>query len=108
MEYHIQKMSMRQIWLYGKSFLINTLILAQTTFLTKAFPVPEKIIQKIDTNIFYYLCQNKTPEPIARKTLFRPKNKGGLKIKESEAHNLTIRIKHLLTLTRKKDSCGCI
>ena len=35
--------------------------------------------------------------------LFLPKNKGSLNRKESEAHNLAIRIKHLLTLKQTKD-----
>ena len=80
MENHIQKLTIRQFSLYGKSILINTLILAKTTFLSNVFHIPEKIIQKIHTNIFQYLWQNKTPEPIARKTLFLPKNKGSLNI----------------------------
>ena len=77
MENHIQKLMTRQLLLYGKSIIINTLILAKTTFLSNVFPILEKIIQKIHTNIFQYLWQNKTPEPIARKTLFLPKDKGG-------------------------------
>ena len=58
---------------------------------------------KIPTNIFHYLWQNKTPEPIARETLFLPKNKGSLNIKESAVHNLAMHIKHLLTLKQQKD-----
>ena len=96
-------MSTRQFSLYGKSILMNTLILTETTFLSNVFPIPENITQKIHSNIFQYLWQNKTPEPIARKTLFLPKNKGGLNIKEPEAHNMAMRIKHLLTLKHSKD-----
>ena len=103
MENHIRKMSTRQLSLYGKSILINTLILAKTTFLSNVFPIPENITQKIHTNIFQYIWQNKTPEPIARKTLFLPKNKGGINIKEPEAHNMAMRIKHLLTLKQSKN-----
>ena len=55
-------------------------------------------MQKIHKNIFQYLWQIKIPEPITRKTLFLPKNKGGLNIKESEGRNLSIHIKRLLTL----------
>ena len=95
MENHIQKMMTRQLSLHGKSILINTL--------SNVFPIPEKIIQKIHTNIFQYLWQNKTREPIASKTLFLSKNKGDLNIKEPETHNLAIRIKHLLTLKQTKD-----
>ena len=103
MENHIQKLKTRQLSLYGKSIIINTLILAKTTFLSNVFPIPEKIIQKIRTNIFQYSWQNKTPEAIARKTLFLPKHNGGLNIKEPEAHNLAMRIKHLITLKQTKD-----
>ena len=103
MENQIQKMSSRQLSLYGKAILINTLILAKTTFLSNVFPILETIIKKIHKNTFQYLRQNKVSEPIARKTLFLPKNKGGLNIKESEAHNLSMRIKHLLTLKQKQN-----
>ena len=67
-----------------------------------SFP-SRKILHKKYTHIFQYLWQNKTPEPIARKTLFLPKNKGGLNIKEPEAHNMAMRIKHLLTLKQSRD-----
>ena len=90
-------------WVYGKSIIIHTLILVKTTFLSNVFPIPEKITQKIHTNIFQYLWQNKTPEPIARKTLFLPKNQGRLNIKEPEAHNLAMRIKHLISLKQTKN-----
>ena len=35
--------------------------------------------------------------------LFLPKNKGGLNLKEPEAHNMAIRRKHLITLKQTKD-----
>ena len=74
----------------------NTLILARTTFLSNVFPIPEQILKKIYKILFNYLWYNKPQEPIARKTLFLPKHKGGLNITEPEAHNLSKRIKHLL------------
>ena len=92
MENHIQKLMTRQLSLSGKSIIINTLILAKTTFRSNVFPIPEKIIQKIHKNIFQYSWQNKTPEPISRKTLFLPKDKRGLNIKEPKTHNLAMRI----------------
>ena len=55
MENHIQKMSRKQLSLYGKSILMNTLILAKTTFLSNVFPIPGKVIQKTHKNIFQYL-----------------------------------------------------
>lgn len=96
MENHVRKIETRQLSLHGKAILINTLILARTTFLSNVFPIPEQILKKIYKILFNYLWYNKPQEPIARKTLFLPKHKGGLNITEPEAHNLSMRIKHLL------------
>lgn len=73
--------------------ILNTLILAKTTFLSNAFPIPENILTQIHKNIFNYLWQNKKQEPRARKTLFLQKNRG-INIKEPEAHNLSMGLKH--------------
>ena len=103
MENHVKKMSSRQLSLLEKTILINTLILAKTTFLSNIFPIPQNTTHKIQKIIFQYLRQNKTPEPIARKTLFLPKNKGGLNLKEIEAHNYAMRTKYLLTFEQKEN-----
>ena len=55
MENHIKKMSTRKIYFYGKSILINTLILAKATFLSNIFPIPEKVLQNIHKITFKYL-----------------------------------------------------
>lgn len=70
MEKYVQKIATRQLSLYGKAILINTLILARTTFLSNVFPIPEQILKKIYNILFNYLWYNKPQEPIARKTLF--------------------------------------
>ena len=41
MENHIRKLTPRNLSLYGKTILINTLILAKTTFLSNILPIPE-------------------------------------------------------------------
>lgn len=70
---HISKLSSRQLSFFGKAIILNTLILAKTTFLSNVFPIPENVLTQIHKNIFNYLWQNKKQEPIARKTLFRQK-----------------------------------
>ena len=65
-----KKIAVRQLSLYGKAILTNTLILAKTTFLSNIFPIPKNILNKIHKTIFNYLRHNKAQEPIARKTLF--------------------------------------
>ena len=106
MENHIRKITTRTLSLSGKAIIINTLISSKITFLSNVFPtpvpIPEETLTKIHTILFNYLWQNKKPETIARKTLFLPKKKGGLNIKEPEAHNYSMRIKRLLTLKQKE------
>ena len=71
LENHIWSIATRQLSLYGKAILINTLILAKTTFLSNIFPIPQKILNKIHkTYLTICLWHNKAQEPIATKTLF--------------------------------------
>ena len=50
-----------------------------------------------------YLWNNKQ-EPIARKTIFLPKRLGGLNLLEPQAHNIAMRIKHILQIKQKTDT----
>ena len=97
-KHHSNKLSQRYLTFSGKATILNTLILAKTTFLSKIFPIPENVLTKLHKYIFSYICQNRNVEPISRKTLFLKKEQGGLNIKETEAHNLAMRLKHLLNL----------
>ena len=85
----------------GKAIILNTLTLAKTAYLSNVFPIPREILTQIHKQIFHYIW-SKNQELIARKTLFLPKNKGGITIKEPEVHNLAMRTKHLLNLKYKK------
>ena len=40
---------------------------------------------------------------MARKTIFLPKEKGGLNVKELETPNLALRLKHLLSLKHNEN-----
>ena len=55
----------------------------------------------IQNKIFQYIWKNKQ-EPIARKTIFLSKNLGDLNLLETQAHNIAMRIKHLLQLKQKE------
>ena len=52
MKKHINKLSSRQLSLFGKAIKQNSLILTKTTFLSNLFPIPENIITEIYKNIF--------------------------------------------------------
>ena len=97
MEKHINKLSTRTLSLYGKTIIINTLILSKTSFLSNVFPIDTKTTQQIHKKIFQYIWKNKQ-EAISRKTLFLNKKLGGLNLLEPQAHNIAMRIKHILQI----------
>ena len=94
---HINKLSQQILSLKGKVQIANTLILSKTSFLSNVFPIDLQIAQSTQENIFKYIWKNKQ-EQIARKTIFLPKKLGGLNLLEPQAHNIAMRIKHLLQL----------
>ena len=95
MEKH--KLSTTTLSLYGKTIIISTLILSKTCFLSNVFPIDAKTTQQILQKIFQYIWKNKQ-EPISRKTLFLNKKLGCLNLLEPQAHNIAMRIKHILQL----------
>ena len=70
---HNSKLSQRYLTFSGKATILNTLILAKTTFLSNIFPIPQNVLTKLHKYIFSYIWQNKNVEPISRKTLFLKK-----------------------------------
>ena len=70
---HNNKLSQRYLTFSGKGTILNTLILAKTTFLSNIFPIPQNVLTKLHKYIFSYIWQNKNVEPISRKTLFLKK-----------------------------------
>ena len=101
MEKHINKLSPRILSLNGKVILANTLTLSKTSFLSNIFPLDIKTTLNIQNKIFQYIWKNKQ-KPIARKTIFLSKNLGGSNLLEPKAHNIAMRIKHLLQLKQKE------
>ena len=87
MEKHINKLSGGTLSLYGKTIIINTLILSKTFFLSNVFPIDTKSTQQIHKKIFQYIWKNKQ-EPISRKNLFLNKKLGVYKLTTSTI-NLT-------------------
>ena len=103
MEKLINILSPRRLSIYGKTILINTLILSKASHLSNVFPISADKTNKINNKIFKYLWSNKTAEPIARKTIHLKQKSGGLNLLEPEAHNYAMRIKHLMTLNQKEN-----
>ena len=98
--HQINKLSQRILSLKGKVQIINTLTLSKTSFLSNTFPIDLQTTLIIQEKIFKYLWNNKQ-EQIARKTIFLSKKLGGLNLLETQAHNIAMRIKHILQIKQK-------
>ena len=101
--HQINKLSQRILSLKGKVQIINTLILSKTSFLSNTFPIDLQTTLIIQEKIFKYLWNNKQ-EQIARKTIFLLKRLGGLNLLEPQAHNIAMRIKHILKIKQNTNT----
>ena len=99
----ITKVSQRILSLKGKPQIVNTLILSKTSFLSNIFPIDLQTTLSIQEQIFKYFWKNKQ-EQIARKTIFLPKNLGGLNLLEPQVQNMAMRIKHIVQLKQKNNT----
>ena len=95
--------SQRNLSLKGKPIVINALILSKLWFITNVFPIPKDLILEINKTIFSYLWKGSAAEPIARETLFLPRDRGGLGILVPLIQGQALRVKYLMQL-RKKDN----
>ena len=97
-EKQTQQLSRRLLSLRGKAILLNRLILSNVTFLNNVFQISKTIQENIETHIFKHIRKFSNKEHIERKTLFLPKNQGGIDLIHTKYHSVAIRIKHFLKL----------
>ena len=80
MEECAKTQSQRNLSLKGKTIVINTLISSKLRFFANVFPITQDLILEINKIIFGYLWMGSGAKPIARETLFLPRDRGGLGI----------------------------
>ena len=81
--------------------LINTFISSKLWFIVNVFPIPKDLIPERNKIIFGYLWKGSVAEPIARETLFLPRDRGGLGILVLLIQGKAVRIKYLIQLEKK-------
>ena len=72
--------------------LLNIIILSKATFLSNIFPIPTLVQQHLETYVFKHIWQFTKREPIARTTLFLPKNQGGISLIQPKYHSPAMQI----------------
>ena len=104
MEECAKTQSQRNFSLKGKTIVINTLISSKLWFIANVFPIPKDLIPEINKIIFGYLWKGSVAEPIARETLFLPRDRGGLGILVPLIQGLALRIKYLIQLGKNDNN----
>ena len=96
--------SQRNPSLKGKTIVINTWISSKLWFTANVFPIPKDLIPEINKIIFGYLWKGSAAKPIARKTLFLPRDRGGLGILVPLIQGQALRVKYLMQLGKKDNN----
>ena len=104
MEKCAKTQSQRNLSLKGKTIVINTLISSKLWFIVNVFPIPKDLIPEINKIIFRYLGKGSAAEPIARETLFLPRDRGGLGILVPLIQGEALRIKYLIQLGKNDNN----
>ena len=90
--------------LKGKTLIINTILLSKLWYVCTVFPLPKDLLQEINKIIYTFLWNNKNPEPVARETLFLPRERGGLGILVPSIESQALRTKYLLQLGKENNT----
>ena len=87
-----------------RKYCYNTILLSKLWYVCSVFPLPKNLIPEINKIIFKFLWNNKNPEPIARETLFFPRERGSLGILVPSIESQALRIKYLMKLGKENNN----
>ena len=82
---------MRRLTYYGKSVVINHLIMSQIVYTATAVPVPTKIIKDINKLVYKFLWNSRT-EKVKRSTCQIPVTEGGLGVTDLHSKCQSLRL----------------
>ena len=90
----IRYLKNRNLTLYGKANVINTLLISKLQYIIKIIPIHKNYITKIERELYTYLWGTYHLELLGRKTAQLPFDQGGLKITSLELLNKAAIISH--------------
>ncbi|KAI8478584.1 hypothetical protein Bbelb_436820 [Branchiostoma belcheri] len=67
----------RKLTLFGKAVVVNFLAAATLWYAAPVYPLPQSVLRKIEKEMFTFVWDGKT-ELVNRRTMFLPKEKGGV------------------------------
>ena len=109
MEKQLSKLRFRKLSLKGKVTVLNTLVLSKAWYAATVIQLPNDMFKKIERLIMSFLWgrKNMSYDPIERKTLYQPKDKGGLDLKSVKFQQNALQLnffKYILNHENKSSS----
>ena len=106
MEAQIRKLKSRPLSLKGKVLLLNTVVMAKMWYVASVYPNPseKKFKKSIYKPIFNFLWNKENASPIKKKTVFQPRERGGLGLKDFEIQQISMQLKFIQDLVDKDNT----
>ncbi|KAG0864261.1 hypothetical protein G6F16_011161 [Rhizopus arrhizus] len=86
--------SQRQLSVYGRAHLANTLILSKLWHFLRITSLPKSFYNKVSSIVYQFVTHNLFPR-IARTTLEQPKNKGGVSLLNVEVQQKVFQFRYI-------------
>jgi len=95
--------SMRDLSIFGRVQIVNTLALAKLWYVSSVCIAPTKIINEIQKEVWLFVW-NKKRHAVSKKNCFKPKEEGGLGMIDIEEKCKCLRLKWLVQLMEGKEN----
>lgn len=97
----LQNFQRRKLSLKGKVLVLNTVAMAKFWHTATVIPLPPWLEKKVNAMIFDFLWDGQNINPIERKTVFQPKHKGGLGLKNPKTQQIALQMKIIVHIIDK-------
>ena len=103
LETYITNLKRRNLSLKGKVLILNTVAMARFWHTATILPIPPWLFKRINAAMFNFLWDGENINPIARKIVYQPKDKGGLGLKWPKLQQIALHLKFVKDITNKNN-----
>ena len=110
MEKQLNRLRYRKLSLKGKVTVLNTLVLSKAWYVASVIPLPESWLKKYERLIRSFLWgkKNMQYDPIERRTLYQPKENGGLDLKNMKVQQNALQLKFFKDIINHENLSPCL
>ena len=103
METDLDRLKFRKLSLKGKTMVLNTVVLSKVWYTAGVLPLPEPKFKEIERLMFAFLWNGRQIDPIQRRTIYQPKEKGGLGLKNPKLQQQALQLKFLKDILNEEN-----